>query len=295
MKYSVVEQLMYTTLRIESTKQDGSVSIGTGFIYRANEQINETGQEEFNQILITNNHVIENSIKSKIWFNIGDKEMNVFHGKQKSIEVEGENIWFKHSKVDLAFCGLYLPLELLKKQGFIPFLFGISNNIIPTNEYWIDILPSEEILMIGYPNGIWDSVHNLPLLRKGSIASIPYINYENRPEFVIDCACFPGSSGSPVFLTHFGKRLTRNGVEIDAFDTKFIGILYSGPVMKATGEIYQRIIPTNLASSTDIMINLGYCIKANQIDEFEEKVKQIILENQANGIIDHQKNIIDSI
>lgn len=40
----------------------------------------------------------------------------------------------------------------------------------------------------------------------GSTASHPAYNYNNRNEFVIDCACYPGSSGSQVMLYNFRKE-----------------------------------------------------------------------------------------
>ena len=58
----------------------------------------------------------------------------------------------------------------------------------------------EDIIFIGYPNGIWDSVNNMPILRKGSTATHPCLNYNGKKEFMIDAACFPGSSGSPVLI-----------------------------------------------------------------------------------------------
>jgi hypothetical protein len=60
--------------------------------------------------------------------------------------------------------------------------------------------PGDEVLMIGYPTGIWDHVHNRPVFRRGIAATHPGLAYQGRPEFLIDVATFPGSSGSPVFL-----------------------------------------------------------------------------------------------
>ena len=54
--------------------------------------------------------------------------------------------------------------------------------------------------MIGYPDGIWDSVNNLPVIRKGITATHPHISWNGKTEFLTDIASFPGSSGSPYFL-----------------------------------------------------------------------------------------------
>ncbi len=61
--------------------------------------------------------------------------------------------------------------------------------------------------MVGYPVGLWDSVNNMPILRRGSTATLLDWTYEGRQEFVIDAACFPGSSGSPVFKYTVGDYI----------------------------------------------------------------------------------------
>ena len=58
----------------------------------------------------------------------------------------------------------------------------------------------EDVLMIGYPNGLWDTTHNMPIIRRGTIATDIKLDYNEKKEFVIDAACFPGSSGSPVLF-----------------------------------------------------------------------------------------------
>jgi V8-like Glu-specific endopeptidase len=76
--------------------------------------------------------------------------------------------------------------------------FAYTKESIEIDFRGIDIY--EDIAMIGYPRGLYDSVHSLPILRGGKISSVPNINWNNKPEFMIDCACIPGSSGSPVLL-----------------------------------------------------------------------------------------------
>ena len=40
----------------------------------------------------------------------------------------------------------------------------------------------------------------MPILRRGTTATPIALNFEGRPEFLIDAAVYPGSSGSPVFV-----------------------------------------------------------------------------------------------
>lgn len=79
--------------------------------------------------------------------------------------------------------------------------------------------------MIGYPNGIWDSVNNMPIIRKGITATHPRLNYNGRKKFMIDAACFHGSSGSPVLLFNTGTYATKDGNTTIGTRIMLLGIL----------------------------------------------------------------------
>lgn len=72
----------------------------------------------------------------------------------------------------------------------------------------------EKIVMVGYPNGIWDQRYNFPVFRSGVAATHYRYDWNGRPEFLIDCACFPGSSGSPVLICDVGQVHTKKGLQI---------------------------------------------------------------------------------
>ena len=103
----------------------------------------------------------------------------------------------------------------------------------------------ENVVMLGYPNGLWDKKNNLPIVRRGVTATPPYIDFEGRPEFIIDCACFPGSSGSPVLLYNVGSFLRKKDSKVRVGGRlKLLGILWGGPQYLAPGEIKAVPIPT---------------------------------------------------
>jgi hypothetical protein len=126
--------------------------------------------------------------------------------------------------------------------------------------------------MIGYPNGIWDSVNNLPIIRKGITATHPSIDYDGRREFLIDAACFPGSSGSPVFLFNLSSYTTKSGgTIIGGSRIKLIGVLYAGPQYSAEGEVRIVNVPTQqkVVAVSAIPNNLGFVIKAERLRDFD--------------------------
>lgn len=68
-----------------------------------------------------------------------------------------------------------------------------------------DLSIGQDVFFLGYPENRFDEVHNLPLLRKGCIASAPNVDFNGKKQFLIDAHVFQGSSGSPVFATRGGE------------------------------------------------------------------------------------------
>jgi hypothetical protein len=123
--------------------------------------------------------------------------------------------------------------------------------------------------MVGYPNGLWDAVNNYPLIRRGITASHPAVDFDvdGAATTVIDAACFPGSSGSPVLLHNAGTFSDKKGNTTVGSRTMLLGALFSGPVMQQDGKIVIRNIPTAVESvaQVNMMLNLGYIAKAKEL------------------------------
>ena len=88
-------------------------------------------------------------------------------------------------------------------------------------------------------------------------------------------ACFPGSSGSPVFIFNEGNYKTKNGQLIFGNRIILLGILFAGPQHSATGEI-EVVNVQNVQKPISISMipnNLGLIIKSERILELEELFK----------------------
>ena len=64
----------------------------------------------------------------------------------------------------------------------------------------LDFELGQELLVIGYPRGYHDDVHNLPVIRYATLASPYPIPFQGKPLALIDANLHPGTSGSPVIL-----------------------------------------------------------------------------------------------
>ena len=140
---------------------------------------------------------------------------------------------------------------------------------------------AEEVLMIGYPNGLWDSVNNMPIVRRGIMATNVSLNHNGKREFVIDAACFPGSSGSPVVLYDNGGYADKHGTVIFGQGRLYLlGVLYAGPQLTVSGDIKIVTVPNvqqKMVSVSQIPNNLGYIIKSEVILDFVPLVRNLLL------------------
>ncbi len=273
MNLSLSEQLAYSTIRIECTYKDGTFGTGTGFFLKFREDKNNGTSIP---TVITNNHVIDGAKEGKLVFTRASDSNKPLDTEHISVSLSNfESLWRKHSDPEVDLCAMPIApfLREAAKQKLKPFYISLDKSLIPSVEQLASLSALEEILMIGYPNGIWDSINNKPIFRKGITATHPNFDYEGKKEFLIDAACFPGSSGSPVFIYNQGGYMDKKGnTYMGASRIFLMGILYSGPQHTANGEI--KIINISTAEKpvaiSRIPNNLGNIIKSERILELEE-------------------------
>ena len=154
---------------------------------------------------------------------------------------------------------------------------AFEDKLIPSQEQLQDIDIAEDILMIGYPNGLWDSIHNMPIVRRGIMATDINLCHNGKREFVIDAACFPGSSGSPIILYNKGQYSDKHGnINIGQSRMYLLGILWGGPQQTIQGDLKVEVIPTSyqkVYSETQVLINLGYVIQSSVLRDFVPLIK----------------------
>lgn len=269
MPLTITEQLAYSTVRLECQTPSG-LSTGTGFFFK----FLEDGDRHV-PVIVTNKHVIRNATSGRFIITKSDAEGNPIPTEHFTVNVPNlQQFWKLHPDDDVDLCAMPLApvINLATQQGQTLFYRVFDKSLIPTEEQKTDLNALEDILMIGYPNGIWDSINNQPIFRKGISATHPNIDYNGKKEFMIDVACFPGSSGSPVMIYNSSGYSTRQGGFVMGSPRLILmGILYAGPQHTATGEIRvvnvpQLQLPTAISR---IPNNLGLVIKSERLLELE--------------------------
>jgi hypothetical protein len=267
-------QAQFITVRIQTEELDGSIGSGTGFLFR----FKSIDDSESYFVMITNRHVVEGA--KRVHFRLtrqdtsGKPDYRSHHECFFDVASYQYCAFHPESDVDLCMIALGPAITAVSNTGNPPYLKAFTAEHILTEQQRLERKGVENILMVGYPNGLSDRIHNVPLIRKGITASPIYLAHEDRPEFVVDASCFPGSSGSPVVLYDHGCFI-KDGAAKFGTEVYLAGILYAGPYVQPDGSIQTRHIPTSAVTPDDIriMINLGFCIRAEKILDFDRTLQ----------------------
>lgn len=270
---SITEQLQYSTVRIECEHSDGGISTGSGYFFRFKEN---KDNDEHIPVVITNKHVINGAVRGRLILTKMNESGEPLDTEHFKIDIEDfESYWKKHPDSDVDLCAMPIApfLNAAESRGQRIFYISLDKSLIPSGTQLEELSALEDIVMVGYPNGIWDSTNNKPIFRKGVTATHPFFDYNGKKEFMIDAACFPGSSGSPVFLLNEGGYRDKKGnTYLGATRIYILGTLYAGPQHTATGEVKIINIPTTQkpVAVSSIPNNLGLIIKSSRIKELED-------------------------
>ena len=259
---SFVEQALFSTVRIELFDHaDKLTGVATGFLLKADIP-NEPNQALI--LLISNKHVFAGSQKFDVSFHRKDRGTDVPNlGHTLPVKFSSTGPGFcAHSnpKVDLACVNLSFAFAEMMPIIYYKWL---DKNLFATfSEPELDL--GQRVVFVGYPENRFDQKHNLPILRSGTIASHPKVDFNGESQFIIDAQVFPGSSGSPVFLNVKEAQFNRGVIQVGGgAPYLFLGVVSSTMIRNNTVDF----LPTQLTPSTQEVIGLGLVFKANAVKE----------------------------
>lgn len=265
-------ELLHATVRIEAQSTNG-LCVGTGFFY-----IFRTTNGNI-PVIVTCSHVINGASAGVIYFaSAGDEPFQRKVAQEPIAFQNFESLWLKHpdGKTDLAVMPIAPYMKQLADKGvnldFIPF----DDSLLPSESELKDSSIFVSIKMIGYPIGIWDAHNNLPVVRTGMTATDLSVDYNGEPEFLVDTAVFPGSSGSPILYADEGTPAFMGGAYMQTpGKLLLLGIVAQEFQFPAVGGVQVVNVPTafDLKATTMIPANLAIVIKSSKLREFEPVLK----------------------
>ena len=263
---TAAEWLLFTTMRIVTPS-----TVGTGAIIE-----HRWGDDLSAPFLITNKHVVENTMSGRLTFTAavlrGGRIRRPDLGRRVSVNLtEDAWNWTGHPSddVDVAALPLGGVLDHFQEKGEYPYYKTIPTSMFPGPDAFGHMDAIEDILFVGYPNGIYDRTNNLPITRRGLTATPLYVDYDGKPMFLIDASVFPGSSGSPVFLYNSGSWSDRGKALVAGNRVYLLGILASAFFRQSDGTLTFEKVPSTLQPTVTAqeMIDLGVVYKARTIVE----------------------------
>ncbi|MDB2437693.1 serine protease [Hellea sp.] len=262
MKKSNADKLVRSTVKIDIVISGQTVGSGSGLFM----MLHPYGDEQFAPVVVTNRHVVEKGDEFLLRYKRTDGAIVTSTTPQSAI------VFHPEKDIDLAI--IPVSLETVKQEFGALVSFISDKDILRAGELK-NLTAIEDIYMIGYPNGLIDKSNFYPIVRKGVTATPVFENYSDTPTFLVDCACFPGSSGSPVFIfDKIGFMDKHNDMHLGKLRFGLLGFLFAGPVFTATGEIKSEIPPENLSDivKTPLMMNLGNVVKAEKVLDFYSQI-----------------------
>lgn len=272
--------LMHSTVRIEVTKPEGRHT-GTGFYY----VIPSPAQTSSIPLIVTCAHLINGATAGEFFLAItGSNRQDRVEIVRRVSFADCGSQWIHHPdpKIDLAAIPVAPLMRILEKQGKGIDMSPFNPQLFPSQEKLDDLSLFQEVKVVGYPIGIWDSQNNLPILRRGMVASDLGKDFNGAPEFLIDAAILPGSSGSPVIVADDGAFVD-SGTLMSGMRVIFLGVVYATPMQATPGKVQIIPIPTafDAVAITPTPSSLGVVLKARLLDDFG-KVFGVKSESDAN-------------
>jgi len=197
-----IDDRVATVSQIRCFKDGQQIAVASGFFYTDSDHL----------FFITNRHVVikedENYYPDDIRLKLHLTSNDIRQNDDFSLSLynaSGNPIWLEHTnkKAKIDVVALPLDREHIRTRFFIRSFS--SNNLIPSD---VEIGIGEDVLVMGYPMGFHDRVHNLPIIRSATLASIYPVPFNGSPMVLIDSHLHRGTSGSPV-LTKPTQMLRR--------------------------------------------------------------------------------------
>ena len=270
----ILDDIRYSTTKLLVTTNSGTERFGTGFFFHLNKD-----EQYVWPLLVTNKHMIEDWKSISLNILKADQEGNPIIGESETLTIENSNgSWISHPNVDLSVFPIKSLIEQKREAGIILYCKFIPEELIPTKNNINTISSIEDILIIGYPDGMSDSKNNLQIVRRGITATDYKIDYEGKKEFLIDASIFKGSSGSPILICNIGSFNNANGELCLGNRIKFLGVQYRGEFSKYKQNIFVKNKEDKFVNAPDILStyfnDICFCVKSECLLDFKSELEK---------------------
>jgi hypothetical protein len=269
---SPAQQLEHVAVLLRAEDSQERQFSGTGFFYN----FFRSGDQAVTAV-VTNRHVVDGMAKIQMRWTRKRLSNEPDYGSFVDVVIEKVQervLYHPDNNIDLAVIAVSDLLNNYQSESKPIYVIGIDESSVSSEEDLKKFQPLEDIVVVGYPDGISDTANNIPIFRRGVTATPVYMRFDNKKQFMIDAAIYHGSSGSPVFRYNVGVWLNESGAAQLGTHLSLLGVVWG--VIETTTEGEMRIAPAPTQFATKIISNiphnLGLCIPAYCILDFEPEI-----------------------
>jgi hypothetical protein len=253
-------------------------STGTGFFY----QVTHPSTNAAKILIITNKHVIAGAEVIHFVLSSAPSVADLNEHHQPAGRHDQPIVWplagntFMHPDPDIDLCGVdvTVPAGLVFQQGRQLRSMFLNWNWLPSAQDKRSLRDIEQVLVVGYPRGLWDESNNMPIARLGATATHPMALYQGKKNFLVDVPAFSGSSGSPVFTYEAPMFRQPDGSFSPGTKVQFIGIVWGVIEPATTGELHIIEVPSALKTVPVVRmsLNLAIAVHGEEIRKLDELI-----------------------
>jgi len=207
-----LEQFFLMVAPIEGWSGATRLETATGFFFTNDNRL----------YLVTNRHVVRNDqnrfFPDKLSIHLHTNRQDNTQNADYDIPLyrNKTSVWREKAGVDLV--AIEIPTNDMSKFVIV----AISPTWLPPEK--LAIAPGDDVMIIGYPLGFSDSLHNYPVVRTGAVASAYPVPFQGQPYFLVDARLHPGTSGSPVLTKPSSIQRTSTGINFGDTTVYFLGV-----------------------------------------------------------------------
>jgi len=241
-----VETLLLTAVRVRTFAQTHHLTNASGFFFTRGDRL----------FLVTSRHVLTDPPsrhypdRIEIELHVDGGNLGASAWASLPLYDKGMSLWRQASdtggEIDVAV--LEVPRNQLPATAVFA-AFGPEH--LPTSGEAMPIGAS--VLIVGFPLGFHDSLHHLPVVRQGIIASAFGLRFQGKGCFITDARTHRGTSGAPVVISHLPTD--ENGAA-GALPWRLLGIHSSTIDMNTRDLQVDESLGLNSAWYADVLMSL---------------------------------------
>ncbi|MDR5831702.1 serine protease [Caballeronia sp. LP006] len=240
------EALLLTAARVRTFVQERHLTNASGFFFARDQRlflvtsrhvVTDKPSQHFPDRIEIELHTDRDNLGASTWFNLP------LYAQSVSLWRDGSD---DGGAIDVAV------LEIRRDRLPVTAVFeAFGPEHLPSPE---DVMPTgASVLIVGFPLGFHDSLHHLPVVRQGIIASAFGLRFQGKGCFITDARTHRGTSGAPVVMSNPSMANTSTGASLPWV---LLGI-HSSTIDMGTRDVHaDESLGLNSAWYSDILMTL---------------------------------------